>query len=364
MTSEVYQKLQEQLDQYSVGFPVTESGVEMQILKKLFTEEEAEMFLLLSMMLETPESVAQRTECDPGPVAALLNQMADKGLIFRWRRGDTVKYGAVPFVLGIYEYQLKTMDREFARMFEDYLQGGFHKSVTEYNKPLLLRPIPVHRSVDVSHPVFTYEDSRQIIENQKLIAVANCICQVQQSLIDQGCDKPREVCFSFGSAAQYYIDLGMGRQITNQEALEILHRCEEAGLVTQPANTQNPAGMCNCCGDCCPILRVIKKYPRPVEMVSSNYYAAVDRDECVACETCLERCQMDAISIGEDDAAEINLDRCIGCGLCVTTCSTEALRLKPKPEGQRYIPPEKGRELLMEMAQKRGKSLTPLAMAK
>lgn len=364
MTSEVYQKLREQLDQYSVGFPVTDSGAEISILEKLFTEEEAEMFLLLSMMLETPESVAQRTERDPGAVEVLLNQMADKGLIFRWRRGDTVKYGAVPFVLGIYEYQLKTMDREFAQMFEDYLQEAFHKSVTEYNKPSLLRPIPIHRSVDVSYPVATYEDSRQIVKNRKLIAVANCICQVQQNLIDQGCDKPREVCFSFGSAAQYYIDLGMGRQVTTQEALEILDQCEEAGLVTQPANAQNPAGMCNCCGDCCPLLRVIKKYPRPVEMVSSNYYAAVDPDKCAACETCLERCQMEAISIGEDDVAEINLDRCIGCGLCVTTCSTKALRLKPKPEDLRHTPPEKGGELLMEMAQNRGKSLTPLAMAK
>ena len=363
MTSKVYQKLQEQLDQYSIGFPAADSGVEIKLLEKLFTHEEAEMFLLLSMMLETPESVAQRTERDPEAVAALLHQMAEKGLIFRWHRGDAVKYGAAPFVLGIYEYQLKSMDREFAQMFEDYLQEEFHKSITEF-KPPLLKPIPINQSVDVSHPVARYEDSRQIIKNQKLIAVADCICQVQQELIDQGCDKPREVCFLFGSAAQYYIDLGMGRQITTQEALDILDRCEEAGLVTQPANVQNPGGMCNCCGDCCPLLRMIKKYPRPVEMVSSNYYAVVDPDKCIACETCLERCQMEAISMGGDDVAEIDLDRCIGCGLCVTTCSGEALRLELKPKDQRHTPPKKAQELFMEMAQKRGKSLTPLALSK
>ena len=101
MAMEVYQKLQEQLDQYSVGFPLTESGVEIRMLERLFTEEEAEMFLHLSMMLETPESVAQRTERDPEAVAALLDQMAEKGLIFRWHRDDIVKYGAVPYVLGI-----------------------------------------------------------------------------------------------------------------------------------------------------------------------------------------------------------------------------------------------------------------------
>jgi ferredoxin len=363
MAKAIYRKLQEQLDQYSVGFPATDSGVEIKILEKLFTEEEAEIALHLSMALETPESVAERTKRDPKAVAALLKHMAEKGLVFRWQRADTVKYGAIPFVLGIYEYQLKSMDRELARMFEDYLQEGFQKSLTGL-KPSILRTIPIHRSIDVAHPVATYEDSREIVKKQKLIAVANCICRVQQELIDHCCDKPSEVCFSFGSAARYYIDLGMGRQVTTEEALAILDRCEEAGLVNQPANVINPGGMCNCCGDCCPVLRLVKKYPRPVELILSNYYAVVDADECTACETCLERCQIGAISIGKDDVAEINLDRCIGCGLCVTTCPTAALRLEPKPEDQRYTPPAKGQELLEEMARRRGTSLIPFTMAK
>jgi electron transport complex protein RnfB len=363
MEKEVYRKLQEQLDQYSVGFPATASGVEIRILEKLFTEEEAEIALHLSMALETPESVAERTKREPKAVAALLSHMADRGLLFRLRRGDTVKYGAIPFVLGIYEYQLKSMDREFARMFEDYLAEEFHKNLTAL-KPSILRTIPIHRSVDVAHPVATYEDSREIVKKQKLIAVANCICRVQQGLIGHRCDKPLEVCFSFGSAARHYIELGMGRQVTTEEALKILDRCEEAGLVAQPANVINPGALCNCCGDCCPVLRVIKKHPRPIEMVSSNYYAVADADACTGCETCLERCQIGAIAIGEDDVAEINLDRCIGCGLCVTTCPTAALRLELKPEGRRYTPPEKGQALLEEMAQKRGKSLIPFTMAK
>lgn len=362
MAKEIYHTLQEQLDQYSIGFPATDSGIEIRILERLFTEEEAELALHLSMALETPQSVAERIGRDPEAVAALLDQMADKGLLFRWRRNDTVKYGAIPFVLGIYEYQLNSMDREFAQMFEDYLQEAFSKNIAELS-PSILRTIPINRSVDVSHQVATHEDSRQIVKRQKLIAVAKCICRVQQDLIGHHCDKPLEVCFSFGSAARYYIELGMGREVTTEEALEILDRCDEAGLVAQPANIKNPGGMCNCCGDCCPLLRMIKKYPRPVEMVLSNYYAAVDPDECTACETCVERCQMEAISINEDEAAIINLDRCIGCGLCVTTCPAEALRLELKPEDQRYMPPEKGQTLLEEMAQQRGTSLIPFTMA-
>ncbi len=96
-------------------------------------------------------------------------------------------------------------------------------------------------------------------------------------------------------------------------------------------------------------------------MTVSNYFAVVDPERCVACETCLDRCQMDAITIGEDDIAHVNLDRCIGCGLCVTTCTTEALSLQPKPENVRREPPATGRDGMMQMAHERGKSLIPLA---
>ena len=97
-------------------------------------------------------------------------------------------------------------------------------------------------------------------------------------------------------------------------------------------------------------------------MVITNYYARVDPDLCSACETCLDRCQMEAISIGDEGVAEIDLNRCIGCGLCVTTCTTEAMSLQPKPDSERREPPEKAQATMMELAQKRGKSIVPLAV--
>ncbi len=291
-------------------------------------------------------------------VAKLLEQMAAKGLIFRWRGGDITKYGAIPFILGIYEYQLKSMDEDFARMFEEYLQEAFHKNLAEL-RPSILRTIPINRSVVATYPVAPYEDSREIILKQSLIAVTNCICRVQQRLVGNQCTKPLEVCFSFGSAACYYIDQGMGREIDHEEALAILDRCQEAGLVAQPGNIQNPGGMCNCCGDCCPTLRMAKRYPRPAALIVSNYYAVLDQKGCSGCQTCIGRCQMEAITINDEGVAQIDLNRCIGCGLCALTCPTEAITLKVKPEGQRLIPPEKGRDLMEEMARRRGKSLLP-----
>lgn len=364
MAKEIYEKVREQLDQYSVGFPKTKSGLEIRMLEKIFTEEDAEMFLQLSMQLESPESIANRTGHNIQKTSDLLEQMTNKGLIFRLQRDDTVKYAAAPFVVGIYEFQLKRIDKEFAQMFEDYLQEAFGKTVVEARQTTLFRTIPIHQSIEVQHAIATYDDSREILKKQKLIVLANCICRVQQHLIDQHCEKPLEVCFLFGSAGQHYIDLNMGREVSLQEALEVLDKCNKAGLVTQPANVINPGGMCNCCGDCCPLLRMIKHYPRPAEMVTSNYYAVVNPEECTACETCIDRCQVDAISMGDEDIAEINLDRCIGCGLCITTCDSSALQLQLKSEDQLHVPKEKTGDLLMDIANERGTSLIPLAMSK
>ena len=353
MPKEVYHRLREQLDQYSFGFPATESGIELKILERLFTEEEAEMFLLLTLELETPEDLAARTGRGPEAAASLLDRMAEKGLIFRLRKGEAVKYGATPFVAGIMEFQLPTLDRELAEMLDQYHEHGFHAAITE-GAASFLRPIPVNRSLDVSNHVTTHDDARDIIRQAKLVAVADCICRVQHGLLDQGCGKPLEVCFLFGSNARYYIDRGMARQVSVEEGLDIQSRAEEAGLVTQPGTSQNPGGMCNCCGDCCGVLRALNRHPRPAEKVFSNYFAAVDQDLCTACETCLDRCQMGALSINDDDAAEVNLDRCIGCGLCVTTCPEEALRLEPKPEDQRRTPPLNSREQALMVARMRG----------
>ena len=265
-------------------------------------------------------------------------------------------------MVGFYEFQLNRLDREFASLVDHYIEEAFGREMSSKTVPM--RAIPVNRAIEVSWPVAPYEDVRHIIKGKEKIAVAKCICRTQKGLLDDGCDKPLEVCFTFGSHADYYVDHDMGRWIEQEEALRILDQCDEAGLVPQPYNAQNPGGLCNCCGDCCGILRSLKKHPKPAEMTVSNYFAAVDEDLCAGCETCLDRCQMEAITMGDDDVAHIELDRCIGCGLCVTTCTTEALSLQPKPENMRREPPLTGRDTMMQMANERGKNLVPLVYMK
>ncbi len=187
-----------------------------------------------------------------------------------------------------------------------------------------------------------------------LIVVTDCICRKQKGLIDQSCDKPLETCFMFGAMAQYYLDNQMGRRIDINEAIQILSDAQAAGLVTQPATAQNPGGMCNCCGDCCGVLRALNQHPRPADLVFSNYVAMMDPELCVGCQTCIDRCQMNALVMNDQDRADINPDRCIGCGLCVTTCPSGALSLKLKVGDQFRVPPVTGSDQMMAMAKERG----------
>jgi Fe-S-cluster-containing hydrogenase component 2 len=353
MAKDIYRKIQEQLDRYSLGFPATESGIELKILKKLFRQEDAELFSQMTQRLETAEQIAKRIHKPAEETAAHLEDMTERGLLFRLKRGDSSKYAAISFVHGLFEFQVKSLDRELAEMMEQYHKEGFSNNFHKIGG-MFLRTIPVQRSVDVTHHVAAYDDAVEILKSSDPIVVAECICRKRKKVMSSGCDKRLEACFMFGSMGQLYVDRGMGRRVDLEEALSILKEAQESGLVTQPATAQNPTGMCNCCGDCCGVLISIKEHPKPANLVCSNYYAMADRGLCAGCETCLERCQMDAIEMDEDNRAVVNRDRCIGCGLCVMTCAAEAMRLTPKPEKERTTPPATPAEQMRLMARNRG----------
>ncbi len=356
MTSSVFQKLRDQLNLYSVGYPRTKSGAEIKILERLFTEEEAHLFLQLSPIPTAEAAIASQQGYSPSHIRTLLDRMYDKGLIYRRVKGETAKYGAIPFLEGIFQNQVEAMDGELALLFDQYFEESFHINITACKPVLVHRTIPVNQAISVSYPMPTYDNSRRIMEGQERIVVMDCICRVQQGLVDRGCAKPLETCFMFGSVAAGFLDRGIGRTVSVEEALHILDECEDAGLVTQPYNTQVPVNLCNCCPDCCVILKTLKRYPRPAEMIGAGYRAVVDLQKCEACYRCLERCPMDAISRGNAGVESISDERCIGCGLCVSTCPTEALHLEIRSETQRYEPPETGQRLLEEMDRRlRGK---------
>ncbi len=352
--TEIYQKLRIHLDNLPGGYPATESGIEMRILRRLFTPEEAALAPYLTLLPEPVRVVALRCGLPAEEVGPRLEQMALKGLIYRDSRpGREPEYSATQFVVGIWEFQVGRLDAELSREMEEYAKEFFDLDL--WRRAPQLRTIPVGESIPVQREVMAYEQAGEIIRKQSKIIVAPCICRKEQRLLGEGCDKPLETCLVFGGGAYYYEQNGLGREISVDEALGILEIADRAGLVLQPTNAQEPSGICCCCGDCCGVLRQVKRHPQPASLVSSPFFAVVDEAICAGCSDCEPRCQMEAIRVWEDGVSHVDLARCIGCGLCVTTCSTGALSLQRKPAEQQTSVPRTYVEAVIQLGRERGK---------
>ena len=349
--TEVYLQLARRLNKLPAGFPPTESGIELKILERLFSTEEAAVAIGLNMMPEPVSVIADRMGKNEAELAPLLEAMSRKGLIYRSGKGGAFTYMAAQFVVGIWEYHLNSLDKDLIRDVNEYLPHFMHNSWANH-KTKQLRVIPISKEITAEMATMPYEVAEEIILSQSKIVVSDCICRKEHKMMDKGCDYPMEVCLAFGNGAYFYEENGLGRSIDKKEALKILEKGRESGLVLQPGNSQKPMNICMCCGCCCQVLSNLKTLDKPALAVHTNYFATVDKDACVACEACVERCHMDAIRV--DDFAEVNLDRCIGCGVCAPGCPTGAIALAKKIQAEQYEPPQNVMETYVAMAKERG----------
>ena len=180
-----------------------------------------------------------------------------------------------------------------------YFEEAFLFEFNRTNIPQL-RVIPVEESIDYEQKISTYDELRTMIENiGEPISVQECICRQAKDLVGDPCKKTdlRESCFAFRSFAKTYIKKGLGREISKEEALKILRKAEEDGLVIQPGNSQRPMAICTCCGCCCGILTNQKRLSEPAQFFATNYYAEVDEDLCVGCGICEDRCNILKITL-------------------------------------------------------------------
>ncbi|HNS50933.1 MAG TPA: 4Fe-4S binding protein [Anaerolineae bacterium] len=357
MATDAYQRLAKHLDGLPGGYPPTESGVELRILRRLFTPEEAELALSLTLLAEEPRVISRRAGITTAEAAERLEAMEKKGLIYAVhsrRRGP--RYMASQFVIGIWEYQVGRLTPELVHDFEEYLptlsQADVWKRVPQ------LRTIPVGEAVDARLEVLSYERAEEIVRGQNRIAVAPCICRQEKRLVGEGCDKPLETCLVFGAASDFYARNSIGRAITQEEALAVLRLAESSGLVLQPGNSQHTLNICACCGCCCGVLRTLKRYPDPARYLTTSFVAVVNAETCEGCGICTARCQMDAIRL-DGKRAVVDPGRCLGCGLCVTTCPTGSLRLARKPEFEQPLVPRDVVDSAIRLGQARGKMRWP-----
>jgi len=360
-TMDIYQKLAWHLDDLPGSFPPTESGVELRILRRLFTPDEAELALHLTLIPEESRVIAVRAKIIEDEAEQRLEDMARKGLIFSIaKEGSPPKYMASQYAIGIWEYHVNDLDLDLIRDMNEYLPTLFDFEV--WKKVPQLRTIPVGRSLDPQLEVLPYEEADKLVRAHKKFLVAPCICRREHTMVGKGCDKPEESCLVFGLSADYYQRNGIGRTIDLGETLEILNRAEKTGLVLQPSNAQKIVNICTCCGCCCQVLKSIKRHPQPASLVSTPFVVAADSDTCEGCGVCVDRCQMEALELVDEKVA-LDGHRCIGCGLCISTCPTNSLALIRKPDYKQQNVPENMIKASIQLGQTRGK-LGPVSLGK
>jgi len=354
--SNVYERLRERLDMFPQGFPKTESGVELEILKHLFTPDEAEiMFHLKPFPPENLAAIAERIEKDKTELGETLYEMSKRGLIMRYKAPDNeLYYALIPWVVGIWELQLNNLTQENIKLYEKYFEEGMVPA--QRNRKIGgLRVIPVETEIEGSTEIQPYEKVSQIIESHTRFAVADCICRKEARMLGKGCDKLLEACMSFGPSAEFYIENGFGREISKEEAKKILLKAEEDGLIHCSTNSAgNKAFICNCCGCCCKSMANVTKYGNLQAIVRSNYYATKDQETCTDCGTCVERCQVNAVR-SENDHTIIDRDKCIGCGLCASTCPTGSITMVRKSPQEASAIFSGGKALLQAMGKETDK---------
>ncbi len=337
MPTNPYQTLAQQLDSLPNGFPATSDGMELRLLEKLFTPEEAALTALLSPRLETCEELASRTGREPAELRKSLKALLRRGLIEAGRLEGGLGYRLMPFVVGIYEMQVGSLDAELAQLFEDYFKAAFGQVLSI--QPQVHRVIPIGESVKNNMEVRPFESAAQLVDSMQAWGVVDCICRKQKALIGQPCGHPLDVCMVLNERPGAFDGNTTIRALSRDEAHATLHRAADAGLVHSVSNNQQGLHyICNCCTCSCGILRGMADLGIANVVARSAFVNTVDELLCNACGVCIETCPFDALNM--EMVAQVSSVRCVGCGVCVSSCPSDAMILVRRPDEEILPIPE------------------------
>jgi len=334
MGNENYERLAKALEALPGGFPETPSRVELRLLKKAFTEEEAELAGCMSRKYETVSEVASRTRKPEARVKSLLDSLLPRQLIRQRVSNGREEYRLGPFVVGWYEALMggeMRNDIEFAKLCEQYMKEGGGERIMS-PRPGLLGVVPARGSLK-KELLQSYDDIDAHFARHERFGVIDCVCRIQRNLLGGKCSKPVKRCAFVGLPPQTPLSDDV---LDREQALKLFAQLEEEGHVhtgfygfISGAETPQFVGCCNCCGDCCGILGAINNWGLAEGPQRSNYRAVLKEEDCIACGDCVERCQVHAITQDVKGITILNRERCIGCGLCVIRCPSNAIELVP-----------------------------------
>ena len=187
--------------------------------------------------------------------------------------------------------------------------------------------IPVNISIEAEHRVFDLTEVEKILKEATRIAVQPCGCKTEYN----NCDAPKDVCLSLNNEVEYALKYNGAREISVDEALDVLKMSHEAGLVHMAyvmKGEEKPGLLCSCCSCCCHTLGGLLRYGIHTHVLSSRLVAIDDRLKCINCGECVSRCVFEARKMVKGELV-YKSGKCYGCGLCVSTCPVEAIKMEP-----------------------------------
>ena len=308
------------------------------LVEELFDPEEAEVNNALPRKPASVEQVAAKTDRSSEEISKILERMAAKGLCGVSKTSGGELYRGLPFMPGIFEFIFigggeTERQKTIARLIQTYKKAySAAKGVDKIVYPVT-RVIPVARTIKAGNTIHTYDQVMTYIEKYDVIGVGACYCRQAAKLRGEELHgMPIGVCMWFGEVAENITERLGGRRVNPEEARQIVNRCEEAGLIHMSRNTTDEIDfMCNCDRWHCEVVGQVLQQPRPGLVFNSGFEPSFDAGRCVACETCIERCPPEALTMGAASLPVLNTDRCFGCGVCATGCPEGAIAMENKP---------------------------------
>ena len=367
---EVFRKLGNKID--NMMFSAPQKDIFYDILKQLYTDEEADLIIKMPYALSDLERISKSTGYDKTKLLHLLDSLTSKGLVIDMFVNNAYHYMPSPIVVGIFEFTMMRTaadldTKKMAAMFHEYMQGDdafYAKNFGNGQQVSVMRSLPHQESIKNAEyvEILDYEKAAAIVDMVDTYSIGICSCRHKKlHLEEKQCDVPLDNCLSFGIAADYLIRHNFAKQVSKTEMLESLSRAKEQGLVLNSDNVQrNHRFICQCCKCCCSTLQGISKFGYPNTIVTSTFIAEIDDTTCIGCGKCAKACPIEAISMTpiqnpqtkKKNDAHIDETICLGCGVCALKCKTGALWLVKRK--QRVIHPESIFERIVLQSLERG----------
>ena len=335
----VYHRLARHLEDLIMGYPFNEALLDL--LREMFDPQEARVALAIPNNLSPLEvvdetTITNRSDLPRETVAEKLESMAARDLLYtaQTRTGKKgyallqVGYG-VPqtfFWGGRQDDRAAQMAKLILKYFTvtttEKVYGGVPTKTYKYS--------PANLSVDLPmQGVMPYEEIGSIVNAATKIAVAHCPCRMSAKILGRtDCRHSLEVCIKYDDMAEFVISRGLARQVSKDEARNILINCEKEGLVHMVDNAQGQIKhTCNCCGHYCWNVGIIRRRKIPRDILMAVYFIReTDLDACIGCGACAEICPVDAVVMA-DERPVVDQDWCIGCSVCAVSCPTGAISI-------------------------------------